>query len=530
VWYVPISNATSPTQLTNYPIEDATNLKYSSNGQFLAFSAMVYVDCASDFKCTADRDKSQAALGPNTGFVHTSLYVRHWASWEVPNKHSHIFVQRIAQTGASLSLHGDPIDMMKGMQAESPVPPFGGAEQFDISPDSTEISFTAEIIRHDTAWTTDWKTFVRKIDGSEATDITSQIKARTSNPSYQPTGSYLAYLAMDRPGLESDRFHINLYDRKSGSTKCLTCKWDVSVNTMTWTIDGKYLLVSATNIGNEKLFLIDVENGNVKTLIEQATNSGVSPIPGTSQYLLTRHSMSTSQNLWKFDLNGEMAHNLKQITFVNVEKLKQMAIAVPKKIFFTGADDQKVQAWIMHPINFDETKKYPLAVLIHGGPEQAFENRWMSGWNAQLWSSRGYGVLQINFHGSPGFGQNFTDSIRNNWGGSPFIDIMKGTDYVIETEKWVDANRMAACGASYGGYMINWIAGNTNRFKCLVNHDGVFDTMAMYYGTEELWFPEAEYCAIQDIGCVPWDKPSGYEKWNPRNYVKVSMIACFIYL
>jgi dipeptidyl aminopeptidase/acylaminoacyl peptidase len=524
LWYSPVA-VPNPVQLTNYPTDDLSNLKWAKTGAFITFTTSVYIDCAQVgiLNCTASRDSVQAALGPNTGFLYSSLYVRHWASWETPGKHPHIFAQNVVIAGTTITLNGDPRDLMIGMPAASPIPPFGGGEQYDISPDGTQVAFTAEMIQHDTAWTTGWRIYTVQSAGGQPIWISENgvpAGVRTTNPVYQPNGNALAYLAMDRPGLESDRLHINIYDLQTGTTRPLTANWDRSISEISWSNDGNYLFATATDVGYDKLFLIEVSNGAVHPLISQGSNTGATAVGNT--VILSRNSLQTPADIWAVtvDFNSKTAQGAHQLTQGNNQLLAQFQFNQPEQFFFIGSYGDKVQGWIIKPYGFDPTKKYPVVFLIHGGPEGAWEDAWSYRWNPQLWANHGYAVVMINPHGSTGMGQNFTDAVRNDWGGAPYMDLMKGLDYALGTYTYLDSSKVCACGASYGGYMINWIAGQTHRFSCLVNHDGVFDTMAMYYGTEEIWFPESEYCPLKERGCTPWQRPEGFERWNPRNFVK----------
>ncbi|KAL0476583.1 dpp5 [Acrasis kona] len=524
LWYI-LKTGGEPVKLTNYPTDDIQNLKWSKVGNLLTFSASVYIDCADDFlQCTADRDAKQAALGTNTGYVFESLYVRHWATFETPGKHSHIIVQPLTVTETTVSVSGAPKDLLSGMKVASPVPPFSGGEQYSISPDGSEVSFTGEVIEKETAWSTGWVTYSVPSSGGAAKVIHSDVVpkgVRTSNPSYSPDGKTIAYLAMDRPGLESDRFHINLYDRTTGQTRVLTDKWDRSISDFTWSTDSKYIVATATDVAIDSLFQINVATSEVTAIIDTGSNTAATVIsPNT--IILSRTSMNSPSDVWKAEVNFESKSpaQLTQLTDVNGALMAQFKLNAPQKFFALGHGNTKIQGWTIKPFNFEEGKKYPVVYLIHGGPEGSWEDSWSYRWNVQLWANKGYAVVMVNPRGSTGMGQNFTDAVRNDWGGAPFVDLMKGLDYALNTNPWMDKSKTCACGASYGGFMINWIQGQTDRFKCLVNHDGVFDTMAMYYSTEELFFAESEYCAIKDRGCVPWEKPEGFERFNPRNFVK----------
>jgi dipeptidyl aminopeptidase/acylaminoacyl peptidase len=519
VWLVSIPNPDRVLQVTDYPV-DVTNLKWPAKGDFFVFTTDVYVDCA-DLQCTANRDAAVAARGPNTGFVYDKLFVRHWDVWET-GKISHIFVQSMLYDGVRMEVRGNPRDVMFGMSAESPITPFGGAEQFDISPDGTEIVFNADLVNREQAWSTGWRIYTVKVYGSQAPQwLTSQIVARTTNPAYSPDGSAISYLAMDRPGIESDRLHLEIYNRTTGAFIKVTDKWDRSIDDYSWK-DNKNFFVVAADYGVEKLFTCSATaSADVKVELSELIDNSAPTSIGAGQYLLQRHSYTKVFDIWTFSYNNGV-QNLSQLTYSNKAFTTQFSLPEAELFFFTGSDNEKVQGFMIKPINFDPTKKYPVAHLIHGGPESPWTTAWSTRWNPALWASRGYAVVMINPAGSPGQGQAFTDAVRNDWGGRPFQDLMLGLDYILAQNPWMDVNRVAACGASYGGYMINWINGHTDRYKALVCHDGVFDTVSMYFSTEELWFPESEYCPIPDRGCKPWEKQfaEGFEKFNPRNFVQ----------
>ena len=259
----------------------------------------------------------------------------------------------------------------------------------------------------------------------------------------------------------------------------------------------------------QKIFAIDIANGQPRELVGEHHNSSVS-VAGNDRIVFTQDSLAGPAEIWSARSDGS---DKLQLTHVNDEQVKLQKISKPDEFHFTGALNEKVQAWILRPVGFVEGVKYPVALIIHGGPQGANEDQFHYRWNLQAFACAGYAVIAINFHGSTGFGQAFTDSISGDWGGKPFEDLMKGLDYALATYSWLDGTRVAALGASYGGWMINWINGHTNRFKCLVNHDGGFDEFSNYFTTEELWFPEWEYKG------TPWEKPELYDRFSPSRYV-----------
>lgn len=501
-------------QLTDLPL-DVESLRWSPTGEYLSFSASVYLDCPAEqmFQCTADKNKEVEARGPNTGFVYTSLYVRRWDAYVTEGKHNSLFVLRLAKTvdGSGFKALYPALPISYGLKAAAPVPPFGGAEQYAWSPDGKEIAFTAEMINHETAWSTGWRIFTVAIGqhgpetGSLRNIVDNVTKARTQNPTYSPDGKYLAYQAMDRPGFEADRLHVNLYNRLQKTTAPLTAHWDRSVDGVLWSLDSQFLVADASDNANHKLWTISVPSGKVEELVGAKHNAN--PQWASPDLLLfSRDSLMSPADLWSLRMD---TRQVSRLTDINADMRRETIMSTPVSFNFEGAGDS-VQAWLFKPVNFEAGKKYPLAVLIHGGPQGAWEDAWSYRWNPQNLAGHGYGVVAINPHGSTGWGQNFTDAVSGDWGGRPFEDIMKGVKYTLLHNDWIDQTRVGALGASYGGYMINWINGHTdNFFKCLVCHDGMFNTLASYYATEELFFPEWEFKG------TPWKSLDLYNKWNP---------------
>jgi dipeptidyl aminopeptidase/acylaminoacyl peptidase len=318
---------------------------------------------------------------------------------------------------------------------------------------------------------------------------------------------------MARPGFESDRYRVKLYDRTTGNTRTLTESWDRSPGSLVWTADSQTLLATAADAARQKVFSIDVAGGQPREVIGKHYNSGVAIAArpaGGARLVYAQDSLVSPAEIWTSKLDGT---DQQRLTHFNDERMRLAQVSQPDEFFFAGALDEKVQAWILKPVGFREGQKYPVAFVIHGGPQGAIEDHFHYRWNPQALAGAGYAVIAVNFHGSTGFGQAFTDSISGDWGGKPFEDLMKGLDHALAHYPWLDGDRVGALGASYGGWMINWINGHTTRFKCLVNHDGGFDEFANYFTTEELWFPEWEFRG------VPWEKPELYDKFSPSRHV-----------
>ena len=491
VWTIDPSGGEA-RQVTELPV-DLDNVEWSPDGSRLAFSAEVYPDC-SDLACTAKRDKEKSD-NPVKARVYTKLMFRHWDAWD-EGKRNHILVRPLKG--------GDPMDIMKGADADSPTKPFGGAEEFAWSPDGKSIAFTSKMAKNP-AWSTDNNVYLAAADGSGFRCLTCANEATDTQPAFSPDGRTIAYLAMSRPGFEADRQRVMLYDLASGKSRALTEAWDRSAESVAWSLDGKRLLVTAEETARKKIFAVDPAGGKVSVVIGDHYNSDLA-VTSRGRLVYAQDSLTSPAEIFTCRQDGSDARAL---TRVNAARVQAAAMSRPEEFWFKGAMDEKVHGWILKPVDFQEGRKYPVAFLVHGGPQGSWEDHFHYRWNPQAYAGAGYVTISINFHGSTGFGQAFTDAIRKNWGGAPYEDLMKGLDYAIATYPFIDASRMGALGASYGGYMINWIAGHTDRFKCLVSHDGEFDTRTSYYTTEELWFPEWEQ------GGVPWEPGTTHEKWSP---------------
>ena len=498
VWYKRTDRGDAE-QVTDLPL-GAGNLVVAADGRHIAFTLDVFPDCPT-IACTRSRldEREESAA---TGRLYERLFVRHWDRWKDGTR-SHVFVMPAAG--------GQPLDVMKGMDADAPSKPFGGPEEYTFTPDGRSIVFGARVAGREEPWSTDFDLYIAPIDGSALPAlITLDNRAWDTGPAFAPDGKTLAYRAMERPGYESDRFRIVLKPWPDGEARILAADWDRSVGSVTWSPDGKTILATAQDLGNVSLFAIDVASGAVSTLIDEGHVR--SPAFAGERIVFGLDQLRAPVELYTAKPDGS---GIEPITRFNRDRLAAVSMGEPEQFTFSGWNDETVYAWMVKPVDFDPGKKYPVAFIIHGGPQGSSDNDFHYRWNPQIYAAAGYAAVMVDFHGSTGYGQAFTDAIRNDWGGKPLVDLQKGLAAALDRYVWMDGERACALGASYGGYMINWIAGNwPDRFRCLVNHDGVFDQRMMYYGTEELWFPEWEQ------GGPYWRNPEAYEKHNPVNYVE----------
>jgi dipeptidyl aminopeptidase/acylaminoacyl peptidase len=497
VWKLPLDGGDAQP-VTSLPL-DVGSFVLSPDGTKLALSMEVFPGSTpAATKKRMDDDAAKQA----TGKIYDRLFFRHWDTW-ADGRRSHVFMLPVSG--------GDPVDVMKTMDADSPSKPFGGSEEYAFTPDGKAIVFGARDVGREEAWSTNFDLFVAPIDGSTAPrNLTAANKAWDAFPVFSPDGKTLAYAAMTRPGYEADRFRIILRAWPAGTDRVLTEGWDRSAGDLVWAPDGKEIFATSDDVGNHALFAVNVATGKVHTVVGKGHVVAPQATGGRVVYLLD--SMQGPAEIYTVGADGR---DVKKITGINDERLASIRLGEPEQFSFKGANGDTVYAWILKPVDFDPARKYPVAFLIHGGPQSSWDNDFHYRWNPQTYAGHGYAAVMVDFHGSTGYGRAFTDAINGDWGGKPFQDLKQGLDSALEQYPWMDSSRVAALGASYGGYMINWIAGNwPDRFKCLVVHDGNLDERFAYFATEELWFAEWEH------GGTPWQNPQGYDKHNPVDFVK----------
>ena len=500
VWRLALSGGEAQ-RVTDYPLEVGA-LEVSSRGDLLALSMEVFPDCAT-LECTRERLSGRAS-DKATGRTYERLFIRHWDTWSNGTR-SHLFTAQLVPAGAGAA----PIDVSKGFDADIPGKPFGGDEDFAFSPDGKSLVFSARIAGRTEPWSTNFDLFQAPVDGSAAPEnLTASNRAWDAQPVFLANGD-LAWLAQERPGFEADRFHIMLKDAHTGAVRSLTGSWDRSVHQLGATPDGKTLLASVDELGQAALYRVDPKSGAPVRLVSRGSVEAFSA--GRERVVFARADLGGPAELYSVALRaGEPV----RLTDANRELIAGRRMGAFEQFNFRGWNDETVYGYLVKPYGFESGRRYPIAFVVHGGPQVSFGNLWTYRWNAQAFAGGGYAVVMIDFHGTPGYGQAFTDSISRDWGGKPLIDLQKGLAAAIEKYPWLDGERACALGASYGGFMMNWIEGNwPDRFRCIVNHDGVFDQRMMYYATEELWFPEWE------LGGPQYENPQGYEALNPVDLV-----------
>jgi dipeptidyl aminopeptidase/acylaminoacyl peptidase len=509
LWF--LMTADGQDQLFRMPMGGApvavSNFKGDIGGFKLAPSGdRVVVWADRDLRC-ADLNCAGLPEAPKTGSarIYDQLFIRHWDTWATPGVRSRLFAFPI--TGGKLAGAGVPVE--GNLVGDTPSKPFGGGEELNFSPDGKTLFFALREAGRTEELSTNLDIFSTPSDGSAPpTNLTDANDATDNLPAVSPDGRTLAYFAMARPTYEADRQVLMLRDLASGTVRPLTQSWDRSVGSIEWSKDGKSLLVTAEDTLEQPVFRVDAKTGRVTRLTHDGHFGSVHALAGGGA-IATMNSVMAPDDLVRLDKKGRVT----QLTNVNRELLAELDPVIFDKFSFAGANNDTVWGWTLRPTRV--TTKLPIAFLVHGGPQGTFSNSWSFRWNPRVFSGPGYAVVAVDFHGSTGYGQAFTDAIHQNWGGWPLEDLQKGLAYATAHDPQLDAANACALGGSYGGYMMNWIEGNwPDRFKCIVQHDGVFDARAMAYETEELWFDEWEH------GQHPYyEAPEEFEKWNPVNHV-----------
>jgi dipeptidyl aminopeptidase/acylaminoacyl peptidase len=554
VWIADFDGAsgrvTATHELTDI-VTEASGELWSPDGKNILFTSDVYPNCTFDDRGEANCNKltlDAAQRGKVKALIFDHLLYRHWNAYK-EGKRTHIFVVEVPRGNAdgTIVTHilSPPRDLTPD-DYDAPVFSLGGQDNYAFSPDGQEICYTSN---HDKnpADSTNNDLWIVPVGGGPAKNITADNPASDSTPLYSPDGRYIAYRAQQRPGYESDRFRLMLYDRKTGEKKKFTPDYrDTWIGTYVWSPDSRKIyfvdtdeeaqkqgqnVIWSTELASDQIKVVNSDTGRptgTKIQVDERITRGYDDdltfsVDG-KVLLFTRMSIASPTEIYKIVLPKKIdPYDLPkgdQLTRLNDAVLSQVAMSQLESFWFTGAHGDKVQGFLVKPPNFDASKKYPVKFLIHGGPQGAWGDDWSYRWNAELFAAptsatnSGYVVIMINFHGSTGYGQKFIDAINGDWGGAPFEDLMKGLDYAEKTYPFIDKNRECALGASYGGYMINWILGHSDRFKCLVSHDGMFNAESAWGTTEELWFNDWEFNG------TPYDNRASYEKWSPHQYAK----------
>ena len=537
-------------KLTSIPTAAGGEL-WSPDGKNILFTSDVYPECdgapeeesACNAKKVSDTENSKIKA-----LIFDRLLYRHWNAFKA-GKRSHIFVVPAPPLPNNVGWDATVSvarDLTLG-DHDAPVFSLGGQDNYAFSPDGQELCYTSNHDKVEATSTNNdlWTVPVNWPANSTPADVLAKTKnitadnpASDSTPRYSPDGKYIAYRAQQRPGYESDRFRLMLHDRKTGEKQNLTENFDHWVGSFIWAADSKSIYFSAEHKRHSLIYAtlaasIGATRSNPifpKRSLVGGYNDDVSITPDGKMLLFTRMSLTAPNEIYAADANadgcpaqtgdvnpGKENCSLtkdRALTHVNDQSLSQVNMGNAELFWFGGAHNDNVEGTLVKPPNFDPNKKYPVKFLIHGGPQGAWGDDWSYRWNPELFAANGYVVIMINFHGSTGYGQKFIDAINGDWGGAPFEDLMKGLDYAEKTYTFIDKDRECALGASYGGYMANWILGHTDRFKCIVSHDGMFNSISAWGTTEELWFNEWEYKG------TPYTNRETYEKWTPSNAAK----------
>ncbi|HKS54905.1 MAG TPA: S9 family peptidase [Steroidobacteraceae bacterium] len=500
VWRLPAAGGEAE-QVTSLPL-DVGSFRLAPDASRIAVSLDVFADCE-DLACTTARLK-QAEDSKASGKIYDRAFVRHWDTWS-DGRISQLFVLRI-ENGRAV----EPRSLTVALDADVPSKPFGDASEYTFSADGSKVVFDARVKGKSEPWSTNFDLYEVSVEGGEPRNLTGDNPAWDAQPVFSPDGSMMAWRAMRRPGFEADRFHVMIKDLKSGETRELAQEWDRSADQIEFSADGKTLYAVADHFGQHPVWAIDVKTGKANMVTGPGHVDSFAV--GEREIVFAVSTLKSPAELQAVTLKGG---DLRELPRMNADAFAQLQIGEPEQFTFAGANGETVYGYVMRPANYNPKQRYPVAFIVHGGPQSSFANAWSYRWNPQTYAGAGYASIFIDFHGSPGYGQAFTDSISQDWGGKPLEDLQKGLQAALERFPWLDGDRMCALGASYGGYMMNWIAGNWNEpFKCIVSHAGIFDTRGMGFMTEELWFAEWEN------GGTPWEAPDNYEKYNPLNHVK----------
>eukprot|EP01105_Mastigella_eilhardi_P022701 TRINITY_DN5625_c0_g1_i3.p1 TRINITY_DN5625_c0_g1~~TRINITY_DN5625_c0_g1_i3.p1 ORF type:complete len:724 (+),score=172.16 TRINITY_DN5625_c0_g1_i3:320-2173(+) len=513
LWRIPTARCCEPQQCSDMPLPISNVRVFAGaacGATLVAFSAEVFpgMSMSESKKKLDERTASKA-----TGVLYEKLFVRHWNEY-CDGRRNHVFVAALPPTGELLR-EEDVVDVMAVMDSDCPVKPFGDAGDFTFTPAGDGIVFAAKnATGSEEAWSTRHSLYLASPLFSDAPPcvrcLTEHHPAWCSSPVFSPDGQTLLYKNMKRAGYEADRWSLILRCWATGAEREVCADWDFSADLTAWSADGCKLFITADCAGAHPLFVADVATGTVTRLTEKG-NVSFFKIVDSSRILVIQDTLKAPADAFLMKTDGS---NVTRLTNFNEELMRCCAVGDYEQFSFAGWNGERVSGYCQKPALFDPSRRYPVALVIHGGPQSSMGDHWHWRWSSAAFSGAGFGVVFVDFHGSTGYGQRFTDSIRDDYGGKPLVDLQKGLAAALETYPWLDASRVCALGASYGGYMIDWIAGAwPEPFRCLVSHAGIFDDRAFYYTTEELWFPEWDHNA------KAFENKEAYERFNPSSLV-----------
>jgi len=482
----------------------ASGIVWSNDGKKMLFVSSVYPDCSTDeANKIKDKQKEESKVKAS---IFTELMYRHWDEWR-GEKRSHLFLLDVDSK--------EVVDLTLNSKSDVPPIALGSDNDYSFSPDGNEVVFTMNPDKV-VATSTNNDIFVLKLKDVDKTKPTqfkkiSESKGNDCQPVYSPDGNFIAYTSMERAGFEADKARLMLYDRKSGTTKILTNNIDLSVGEFVWSPDAKSIYFLAENEVYTSIYKFEVATSNLSLLQKEGDNANLLVSNDGKKLFFKQQRTTLPYEIFSVSSEGK---ELQQISFVNQERLASIEMNSLETFWSKGANDTKVQSILVKPPFFDAKKKYPMIFLIHGGPQGHWSDDFHYRWNLQMFASKGYVVVATNPRGSTGYGQKFVDEISGDWGGKPYVDLMNAYDFAVKNFSFIDGKNTFAAGASYGGYMINWIAGHTDRFNALVSHDGMYNAESAWGTTEELWFNEWEFKG------TPIHNRKLYEKFSPSRFIQ----------
>lgn len=507
VWRLDLAGGEAQA-VTHGPL-DVGSFMISPDGRHLIASMRVFTDC-NDIECTRQRLEDRTAHRDDPR-LYERLFIRHWDAWD-DGMRSQLFALSLNEQGIA---EGNPVWLSRGLDADIPSRPFGDDSEWAFTADSREVIFSARVAGRTEAWSTNFDLYSVGIDGNAPPrDLTAGNPAWDTGPAVSPDGRWLAYRAQKRPGFEADRFAVMMRELATGATHELAPGWDRSVLALRWAADGRFLYAVADEMGQRRLFALDPVSGHPFPLTDQGAVRGFDA--GRNSIVYALENLGMPSELFRIDVHSGL---VVQFSHHSRERLSGVALGEYQPFEFRGWNDEPVHGYVVRPAGYVPGRRYPAVLMIHGGPESSLANEFHYLWNAQVFAGAGFGVVMIDFHGSVGYGQAFTDAVRGHWGDRPLEDLEKGWSYVLGQFPFLDGTRACAMGGSYGGYLINWMAGNwqpppgTEPWKCLVSVDGVFDTRSSAYSADELWFEDWEFEGL------PFERPEAFDRFNPIEHV-----------
>lgn len=474
---------------------------WSPDGKWIAFTSEVYPDCKDD-ECNKKRDE-QAERSKVKAHIVTRLLYKHWDEWR-DKKRTHVFV---------VSSNGGTARQLTAGDFDSPPYAASSGVDYAFSPDSSEVAFLRNPDKVE-AISTNSDIYVMPLSGGSPKNITVRNRGYDAGPVYTRDGKFILYRSQATAGFEADRWRLMAYNRATGTSVELTRNFDLQVDELVLSPDGEHIYFTAGDRGKNPIFRVPASGGVPRKIVPNVFATNLRIRPDGKALVFASSSMAAPSEIYTANADGT---GLTALTSINTQLISRANLKPAEEVEWTGALGKKIHGYIVKPTNFDAGRRYPLVVLIHGGPQSAWNDNWGYRWNPQVFANAGYIVFAPNPRGSTGYGQQFTNEISGDWGGKVYVDIMNGVADVLRRNTFIDRNRIGAAGASYGGYMVNWILGHNNdprfRFKVLVSHDGVYNLESMYATTEELWFPEWEFKG------TPWTNPAMYSRWSPHKFV-----------